>query len=93
MTLDLSPAMGQASVGPLAFTLHTSADESVRAGTPGGIYYVPDGPALAIYYDDLGQTVPPPGLVPLGTIADPDAITRLGRTGRITLEPVVPPQR
>ena len=28
----------------------------------------PDTAALAVYYDDLGQSVPPPGLVQLGTV-------------------------
>jgi hypothetical protein len=31
-------------------------------------YYWPDTAALAIYYDDLGQSVPPPGLIRLGAI-------------------------
>jgi hypothetical protein len=33
-----------------------------------GLYYWPPSGDIGIFYDDLGQTVPPPGLVPLGTV-------------------------
>ena len=32
------------------------------------LYYWPPSGDLAIVYDDLDQTVPPPGLIQLGTI-------------------------
>jgi hypothetical protein len=34
----------------------------------GGIYYWPDGRDLAVFYDSLGQAVPPPDLVRLGSV-------------------------
>ena len=33
-----------------------------------GLYYWPPSGDVGIVYDDLGQTVPPPGMVQLGTV-------------------------
>jgi hypothetical protein len=44
-----------------------------------GVYYWPDGGYFAVFYDDLGQQVPPPGLVRLGVVdGGLDAIASAG---------------
>ena len=47
---------------------------------PGGIYYWPDTGTLAVYYDDLGQSVPPPGLIRLGTV-DTGVVDQIAEAG------------
>lgn len=45
----------------------------------GDIYYQPDSGILAVFYDDLDQSVPPPGLVRVGAVeGDVDAIAAAG---------------
>lgn len=68
VTLDLRDPMGQAKSGRLPAPIDDSGAETVTDPTEGGIYYAPDSRSLAIFYDDLGQSVPPPGLVRLGTV-------------------------
>ena len=46
----------------------------------GGIYYWPDTATLAVYYDDLGQSVPPPGLIRLGTV-DTGVVDEIAEAG------------
>ncbi|GAA3263170.1 hypothetical protein GCM10020216_105630 [Nonomuraea helvata] len=36
--------------------------------TPGDIYFWSPSGVIAIYYDDLGQAVPDPGLIRLGVV-------------------------
>lgn len=68
LNLDLRDPMGQAKSGRLPGPIdHGSADKVIDPDV-GGIYYVPDRAMIAIFYDDLGQTVPPPGLVRIGTV-------------------------
>ncbi|MEU8378743.1 cyclophilin-like fold protein [Streptosporangium sp. NPDC048865] len=44
-----------------------------------GIYYWPPGGDIAIVYDDLGRSVPPPGMVRLGSVdGGPDTLARAG---------------
>jgi hypothetical protein len=82
LTLDLSDPMGQAKSGRLPTPIDAAGATTVLDPDRAGIYYVPDRAMIAIYYDDLGQTVPPPGIVPLGSLdadvnagtdADPEA--------------------
>ena len=76
LTLDLRDPMGQAKSGRLPAPIDTAGATTVIDPDTGGIYYVPDRAMIAIYYDDLGHTVPAPGLVPLGSLdadADVDA--------------------
>lgn len=80
VTVEFSDAWGQAKTGRLPRPLTVSASSRTMKPTAGGIYYWPDTATLAVYYDDLGQTVPPPGLIHLGALdADPAAIADSGR--------------
>jgi hypothetical protein len=79
-TLELSDVWGQAKTGRLPHPLPT--EDAARVLTPSvvGVYYWPGTQTLAVYYDDLGQSVPPPGLVSLGAvITGLDAIADAGR--------------
>ena len=85
MVLDLRDPMGQAMSGPLPGEPMAVADnELVLDPAEGGVYYAPDSHTIALYYADLGQTVPPPGwaliaeLTPSGVtnLADADAMCR-----------------
>lgn len=74
LTLDLRDPMGQAKSGRLPAPIDTAGTATVLDPDTAGIYYVPDRAMIAVYYDDLGHTVPAPGLVPLGSLdADDDA--------------------
>ncbi len=66
--LRLRDAWGQAKTGRLSYPLTLDGVARARDPRPGGVYNWPDTAALAIYYDDLGQSVPPPGLIRLGTV-------------------------
>ena len=59
LTLDLRDPMGQAKSGPLPARIDDHRRRTVIDPDAGGIYYVPDERMIAIFYDDLGQTVPP----------------------------------
>ena len=66
--LQMSDAWGQAKSARLSQPLTVDGTAGTLSPRPGGVYYWPDTAALAVYYDDLGQSVPPPGLVQLGTV-------------------------
>jgi hypothetical protein len=68
VTVQLKDAWGQAKSGRLPHPLAVEGDERVHDPTPGGIYFWPPSEMIALYYDDLGQTVPDPGLVRLGVV-------------------------
>jgi hypothetical protein len=68
VTVEFGDAWGQAKTGRLPHPLTAGEAPRTMKPTPGGIYYWPDTATLAIYYDDLGQTVPPPGLIRLGAL-------------------------
>jgi hypothetical protein len=68
LRLQLRDAWGQAKTGRLSYPLTLDGAARTRNPLPGGVYYWPDTAAVAIYYDDLGQSVPPPGLIRLGTV-------------------------
>ena len=70
LRLGLRDPMGQAKSGRLPRRLDSSGAEQTLDPEAGAIYYWPPSGDLAIFYDDLGQTVPPPGLIRLGTITD-----------------------
>jgi hypothetical protein len=80
-TLHLSDAMGQAKSGPLPQGMSldvTGAERSLRPRV-GELGYWSPSSMVAIFYDDLGQRVPPPGLVRLGTIGT--GLNDLGAAG------------
>ncbi|MFI7633955.1 cyclophilin-like fold protein [Nonomuraea sp. NPDC049400] len=68
LTVQLRDVWGQARAGRLPQTLTVEGGTPIHDPTPGGIYFWPPSGVIAIYYDDLGQAVPDPGLVPLGVV-------------------------
>jgi len=68
LQLTLSDPMGQAKSGLLPHRIDVTGATAVADPTVGLVYYWPPTGDLAIFYDDLGQSVPPPGLVPLGVV-------------------------
>ena len=68
VTLELRDPMGQAKSGRLPAPIGTVDPGVVFDPDAGGVYYAPDSQAVTFYYDDLGQTVPAPGLVRLGSV-------------------------
>jgi hypothetical protein len=88
LTLELRDPWGQAKSGPLPHRIE--ATRAVRITDPevGGIYFAPDSQTLAIFYDDLGQTVPPPGLIRLGAVdADLASFAAAGNRIRVSVGP------
>jgi len=61
VTVDLQDPFGQAKSGVLPGGLDIAGAGAQIHPTTGGIYYWPDGGDLAVFYDALGQAVPPPG--------------------------------
>jgi hypothetical protein len=68
LQLKLRDPMGQAKSGPLPRPIDAAGGEPVFDPAVGGIYYSPPSGTFAVFYDDLGQSVPDPGLVRLGTV-------------------------
>jgi hypothetical protein len=68
LTVDLQDPFGQAKSGPLSHAIDVAGVARQFHPTTGGIYYWPDGGDLAVFYDALGQGVPSPGLVRLGSV-------------------------
>ncbi|SNT63902.1 hypothetical protein SAMN05421812_11621 [Asanoa hainanensis] len=67
-TVDLRDVWGQAKSGRLPRTITVEDGRPIHDPVPGEIYFWPSTEVIAIYYDDLGQRVPDPGLVHLGTV-------------------------
>jgi hypothetical protein len=79
LQLELHDPMVQAKSGPLPRPLDASIGEPVFDPTVGEIYYSSPGSTFAIFYDDLGQSVPDAGLVRLGTVdSSTDRIAEAG---------------
>jgi hypothetical protein len=60
--------MGQAKSGPLPRPIDAAGSEPVFDPAVGDIYYSAPSSTFAIFYDDLGQSIPEPGLVRLGVL-------------------------
>ena len=91
LTLHLSDPMGQAKSGPLPRfrSLDVAGANRTHRAEVGELAYWSPSSTVAIVYDDLGQTVPPPGLVRLGVIDNglaEVADAGNGFTARIDLE-------
>lgn len=87
LTVELSDAWGQAKSGRLPRPLPVEGAARTLRPTPGGIYYWPDTATLTVYYDDLGQSVPPPGLILLGVVdSGPDKLADAGRQGTVRID-------
>jgi len=68
VSVDIDDPFGQAKTGTLPRALDVDdATRSRRYATGDLSYWSPSG-KLAIVYDALGESVPPPGLVRLGTV-------------------------
>ncbi|GIF74639.1 cyclophilin-like fold protein [Asanoa siamensis] len=87
LTVRLRDVWGQAKSGRLPHTLAVEGAAPIHDPTPGEIYFWPSTEVLAIYYADLGQTVPAPGLVRLGVVnAGLDQLAGAGRQVTVRIE-------
>jgi len=87
LTMKLSETWGQAKSGRLPHPLSGEGAARTLKPVPGGIYYWSNTATLAVYYDDLGQTVPPPGLVQLGVLdSNVNEIADLGRQTTVRID-------
>ncbi|SNY55082.1 cyclophilin-like fold protein [Paractinoplanes atraurantiacus] len=87
VTVQLKDVWGQAKSGRLPQPLTVQDAVAVHDPAPGHIYFWPLTEVIAVYYDDLGQRVPAPGLVALGTIDDGlTEITAIGRGAAVRIE-------
>ncbi|MFC5824066.1 cyclophilin-like fold protein [Nonomuraea insulae] len=68
LTVQMTDAWGQAKAGRLPRLLTAEGGTTVHDPSAGGIYFWPVSGVIAVYYDDLGQSVPDPGLVRLGVV-------------------------
>jgi hypothetical protein len=68
LQLKLHDPMGQAKSGPLPRPLDATDVERVFDPVVGEIYYSPPSSTFLIFYYDLGQSIPDPGLVRLGAL-------------------------
>jgi len=68
LQLTLRDPMGQAKSGRLPSPLAVADADRVIDPEMAGVYYWPPSGDIGIFYVDLGQTVPPPGMVQLGTV-------------------------
>ncbi|HEX4814593.1 MAG TPA: cyclophilin-like fold protein [Nonomuraea sp.] len=88
LTLHLTDAWGQAKVGRLPRALTARGGSPVHDPAPGEVYFWPSNRVIAVYYDDLGQTVPDPGLVRLGVVkAGLDRLAAAGKQFTVRIEP------
>ena len=79
LQLELHDPMGQAKSGPLPRRIDSASGAPVFDPAVGEIYYSAPSNTFAIFYDDLGQSIPNPGLVRLGTVdSSTDRIAEAG---------------
>src|SRR5512133_3857969 len=85
LQLELHDPMGQAKSGPLPRRIDSAGGVPVFDPAVGEIYYSAPSNTFAIFYDDLGQSIPDPGLVWLGTVnSSTDRIAEAGN--RVTVQ-------
>jgi hypothetical protein len=71
--------MGQAKTGRLPHPIDVSGANRVVDLDVADISYWPPSGDIGIFYDDLGKSVPPPGMVRLGSVdSGLDAIATAG---------------
>ena len=68
LQLTLHGSMGQAKTGRLPHPIDDPGANRVVDPDVADIYYWPPSGDIGIFYDDLGQSVPPPGMVRLGSV-------------------------
>ncbi|WP_375133736.1 cyclophilin-like fold protein [Nonomuraea sp. GTA35] len=87
LTVRLTDAWGQAKAGPIPRLLTAEGGTPVHDPAAGGIYVWPVNGMIAVYYDDLGQTVPEPGLIRLGAVeAGLDRLADVGKRVTVRIE-------
>jgi hypothetical protein len=87
LRLDLHDPMGQAKSGRLARGIDAFGADRVFDPRVGEIYYWPPSDHIAIFYADLDQSVPPPGLVRLGVVGSGlDAIASAGNRSTVWID-------
>ena len=87
LQLNLHDPMGQAKSGPLPQPIDVGADEPVFNPTVGQIYLSAASSTFAIFHDDLGQSIPDPGLVRLGAVdAGLDRIAHAGNRFTVQID-------
>jgi hypothetical protein len=85
LQLNLHDPMGQAKSGPLPRPIDATGGEPVFDPAVGEIYYSANSSTFAIFYEDLGQSIPDPGLIRLGTVdTTTDRIAEAGN--RLTVQ-------
>jgi hypothetical protein len=87
VTIDTRDLFGQAKAGELPRALAADDTAGVSGYAVGDLgYWSPSGD-LAIFYADDGQSLPPPGLVRLGTVdTELTAVADAGNRSRMTIE-------
>jgi hypothetical protein len=86
-TVELKDVWAQAKSGRLPRPLTIEGSKPVHDPVAGGIYFWPQSGVIAIYYADLGQAVPDPGLICLGGVdTGLDDLAGAGRTVTVRLE-------
>jgi hypothetical protein len=87
VTLDTRDLFGQAKAGKLPSPLATGDSARVSQYSVGDLGYWSLSGDLAIFYADDGQSLPPPGLVRLGTVdAQLTAVAGAGKRSTMTIE-------
>jgi hypothetical protein len=87
VTIELEETWGQAKSGRMPQPVSVEGAARTLTPVPGGIYYWSDTATLAVYYDDLGQAVPPPGLVQFGVLdTGVNAVADLGRQVTVRID-------
>ncbi|WP_433369723.1 cyclophilin-like fold protein [Actinoplanes sp. CA-142083] len=93
-TVDLRDVWAQAKSGRLPRSITIEGSTPVHDPVPGDIYFWPTTDVLAIYYADLGQAVPDPGLVRLGALdTGLDDLGNSGRRAAVRIELADPARR
>ncbi|MBB5781453.1 cyclophilin-like fold protein [Nonomuraea jabiensis] len=88
LTVQLADAWGQAKAGPLPRALTADGGVAVHDPIPGEVCFWPTNSVIAIYYDDLGQAVPDPGLIRLGVVKTGlDGLAAAGNRVTVRIEP------
>jgi hypothetical protein len=87
LEVNLHDPMGQAKSGPLPQPIDVNGLEPVFDPAVGGIYYSAPSRTFAIFYDDLGQSIPHPGLVRLGAVdTGTERIAEAGNRFRVQID-------
>jgi hypothetical protein len=87
LELDLRDPMGQAKSGALPGPLDVNGTDPVFDPAIGQIYYSAPSTTFAVFYADLDQTIPDPGLVRLGAVdTDLDRIAQAGNRFTVRID-------